>query len=83
MRVAGKSHWLHVMCTHLVTFYGIHTQRGRIAMDDLGVLPAFTSTLVTDALASYTVYGNDQALCGAHVLRKLIAVTEDTRRDSA
>lgn len=80
-RVAGKLHWLHVMCTHLVTFYDIHTQRGRIAMDDLGVLPAFTGTLVTDALASYTIYGSTQALCGAHVLRELIAVTEDIRHD--
>lgn len=81
VRVAGKLHWLHVMCTRLVTFYGIHTKRGREAMDGLGVLPAFTGTLVTDALASYTVYGNSKALCGAHVLRELIAVTEDTRRD--
>jgi transposase len=81
VRVAGKLHWLHVICTHLVTCYGIHTQRGRVAMDDLGVLPSFTGTLVTDALASYTVYGNHQALCGAHVLRELIAVTEGTRRD--
>jgi transposase len=83
VRVAGRLHWLHVMCTHLVTFYGIHAKRGREAMDDLGVLPAFTGTLVTDALASYTIYGNDKALCGAHVLRELIAVTEDTRADPA
>jgi len=58
-------------------------QRGRAAMDDLAILPAFTGTLVTDALASYTIYGDAQALCGAHVLRELIAVTEDVRRDSA
>ncbi|MGW0771824.1 IS66 family transposase [Streptomyces sp. NPDC002676] len=64
VRVAGKLHWLHVMCTQLVTFYGIHAQRGREAMNGLGVLPAFTGTLVTDALASYTVYGTAQALCG-------------------
>ncbi|MCY0923550.1 MULTISPECIES: IS66 family transposase [unclassified Streptomyces] len=83
VRVAGKLHWLHVMCTHLATFYGIHARRGREAMDEMGILPAFTGTLVTDALASYTVYGNDQALCGAHVLRDLIAVAEDTRRDPA
>ena len=83
VRVAGKLHWLHVMCTHLVTFYGVHAKRGREAMDDFAVLPAFTGTLVTDALASYTVYGNAQALCGAHVLRELVAVTEDTRRDPA
>jgi transposase len=83
VRMAGRLHWLHVMCTHLVTFYGIHAQRGREAMDEMGILPAFTGTLVTDALVSYTVYGNAQALCGAHVLRELIAVTEDTRRDQA
>jgi transposase len=83
VRVAGRLHWLHVMCTHLVTFYGVHAKRGREAMDDLGVLPAFTGTLVTDALASYTVYGSTQALCGAHLLRELIAVTEDTRTDTA
>ncbi|MFH9610179.1 IS66 family transposase [Streptomyces sp. NPDC017448] len=81
VRVAGRLHWLHVMCTHLVTFYGIHTARGRAAMDDFAILPAFTGTLVTDALASYTVYGDDRALCGAHVLRELIAATEDTRRE--
>jgi len=83
VRVAGKLHWLHVMCTHLVTFYGIHARRGREAMDEMAILPVFTGTLVTDALASYTVYGNEKALCGAHVLRELIAVTEDTRRDPA
>lgn len=83
VRVAGRLHWLHVMCTHLVTFYGIHAARGRAAMDDFAILPAFTGTLVTDALASYTIYGDAQALCGAHVLRELIAVTEDTRRDPA
>ncbi len=83
VRVAGRLHWLHVMCTHLVTFYGVHAQRGRDAMNDLGILPAFAGTLVTDALASYTVYGNAKALCGAHVLRELIAVTEDTRGDQA
>jgi transposase len=83
VRIAGRLHWLHVMCTHLVTFYGIHAQRGRIAMDDLGVLPKFAGTLVTDALASYTIYGDTHALCGAHALRELIAVTEDTTRDTS
>lgn len=83
VRVAGKLHWLHVMCTHLVTFYGIHAQRGRIAMDDLGVLPSFGGILVTDALASYTVYGDAHALCGAHALRELIAVTEDEKHDTS
>jgi transposase len=83
VRVAGRLHWLHVMCTHLATFYGIHTHRGRVAMDDFAILPAFVGTLVNDALASYTVYGTGQALCGAHVLRELIAVVGDARHDTA
>lgn len=83
VRVAGTLHWLHVMCTHLVTFYGIHAKRGRTAMDDLGILPAFTGTLVTDALASYTIYGDSHALRGAHALRELIAVTEDARHNTS
>jgi len=68
--------WLHVMCTHLVTFYGVHASRGRPAMDAFGILPRFTGTLVTDALASYTVYGDATQLCAAHVLRELLAVEE-------
>jgi transposase len=77
VRVAGTPYWRHVMCTHLVTLYGLHARRGRAVMDDFAILPAFTGVLVTDALASYTAYGDTQALCGAHVLRELIAVTED------
>lgn len=83
IRVAGSLHWLHVMCTHMVTWYGVHTKRGRVAMDAFGILPAFDGTLVTDALASYTLYGDTRSLCGAHVLRELIAAAEDTTRDTA
>lgn len=83
IRVAGSLHWLHVMCTHLVTWYGVHPKRGREAMDAFGILPAYKGVLVTDALASYTLYGDTRALCGAHVLRELIAATEDTTRDTA
>jgi hypothetical protein len=53
VRVADTLYWLHVMCTHLVTFYRIHTRRGRAAMDDFAILPAFTG-ISDDALASST-----------------------------
>ncbi|MFD8337919.1 transposase [Streptomyces solisilvae] len=43
--------------------------------DEPGGPARLWGTLATDALASYTIYGETQALCGAHVLRELIAVT--------
>ena len=46
-------------------------------MDDMGVLATFTATLVHDAFAPYDNYtGATHSLCGAHLLRELVAVTD-------
>jgi len=47
-------------------------------MDAAGVLPAFAGIAVRDAWAPYDCYQEPEghALCGAHVLRELVAVTE-------
>ena len=47
-------------------------------MEAAGVLPAFTGIACHDAWAPYDTYDSvaGHALCGAHVLRELIAVTE-------
>ncbi|GAB3170620.1 hypothetical protein GCM10027059_37360 [Myceligenerans halotolerans] len=76
IRCEGKLKWLHVLCTPTLTWLGVHDQRGRAAIDDLDVLPGVTGVLVTDTLGSYRIYGAERALCGAHVLRELIAVIE-------
>ncbi len=48
-----------------------------LAMDAMGILPSFTGVAVHDAWAPYDTYtGAEHSLCGAHLLRELVAVTE-------
>ena len=56
----------------------VHARRGRQAMDAARVLPAFTGIACHDAWAPYDSHQDvaGHALCCAHVLRELIAVTE-------
>ncbi len=56
----------------------VHAKRGREGMDAAGVLPAFAGIACHDAWAPYDSYDGvaGHALCNAHVLRELAAVTE-------
>ena len=56
----------------------VHAKRGKDGMKAAGVLPFFTGIAVRDAWKPYDTFENvaGHALCGAHVLRELVAVTE-------
>jgi transposase len=58
--------------------FTVHAKRGKDGMKAAGVLPSFAGIAVHDAWAPYDTFGNvaGHALCGAHVLRELVAVTE-------
>ena len=73
-RAAGRLHWVHSASTNLLTLIDCHPKRGRLAMDDLGVLGAMSGVAVHDGWKSYRHYGVDHALCNAHHLRELKAV---------
>jgi transposase len=76
-RADGKLHWLHSASTPLWTLITCHRRRGREAMNAAGILPVFTGTAVHDAWAPYDTYPQlTHALCNAHLLRELIAVTD-------
>jgi len=76
-RADGKLHWLHSASTTMFTMITCHRRRGREAMNAAGILPAFTGIAVHDAWAPYDTYPQiTHALCNAHVLRELIAVTD-------
>lgn len=76
-QAAGALAWVHCAQTERCSLITVHPKRGREAMDAAGVLPAFRGTAVHDAWAPYDTYtAAGHALCAAHLLRELIAVTE-------
>jgi len=84
-RVAGKLAWVHSASSGKHVLVTVHPKRGKEAMDAAGVLPAFTGIACHDAWKPYDSYDGvaGHALCGAHLLRELIAVTETGTADDA
>lgn len=85
LNVSGAKQWLHVACTDLLTAYHLHESRGRVAVNEFGVLPGFTGVVVHDALSVYdgeAYRSATHALCGAHLARELVAAA-DTHSDQA
>ena len=77
-RTAGKLAWVHSASEGKFALFTVHAKRGKDGMKAAGVLPFFAGIAVHDAWAPYDTFGNvaGHALCGAHVLRELVAVTE-------
>jgi transposase len=79
-RVAGRTEWVHVISTALLTFYAHHAKRGREAIDAIGLLIGYTGRRVHDAWAPYLQLPGLYALCNAHLLRELIRLHEETQQ---
>ena len=77
-RTAGKLAWVHSASAGSFALFTVHTRRGKDGMKAAGVLPSFAGIAVHDAWAPYDTFSNvaGHALCGAHVLRELVAVAE-------
>jgi transposase len=82
-RVAGKLAWVHSASSGKYVLITAHPKRGKEAMDAAGVLPSFAGVACHDAWKPYDSYGGvaGHALCCAHVLRELVAVTETGTAD--
>ena len=77
-RTAGKLAWVHSASQGKFALFTVHAKRGKDGMKAAGVLPFFRGIAVHDAWAPYDTFEDvaGHALCGAHVLRELVAVTE-------
>jgi len=60
-----------------MTYYMLHEKRGRVAMDDMNIIPNYNGILVHDHWTSYNHYNNcSHSYCNAHILRELNGVTQ-------
>lgn len=77
LRVDGANWWVHTASTPDLTLLTVHQARGCDGTNAAGVLPEFEGVAVHDAWAPYDTYDHaTHALCNAHILRELVAVTE-------
>ena len=76
VRLNGKNTWVHVVSNRAISFFAHHLNRGKKAMDDIGLLERYNGTLVHDRFSSYFSYSCHHSLCNAHILRDLLYVEE-------
>jgi transposase len=77
-----KSHrdWVHVTSTERLTYYAIHPNRGKLAINDIGLLNGYTGYVVHDCLSQYFSYPFNQVVCNAHILRELKYAYEEEKQ---
>lgn len=80
MHVGGLK-WLHSASTAWATFFFLHAKRGKVAMDEIGILPKRIGWCIHDYWKSYLQYWQAKhGLCAAHLLRELISLVENYRQ---
>ena len=77
-------HWLHVICTPLLTFFSVQLLRGKEAINAIGIIPQFTGWLMHDFLSSYLGFANClHTFCKSHLMRELVFLFEQHRQSWA
>ncbi len=76
-RLGGKTQWLHIASTTLLTFYRVCAKRGSLLADVVGI------TVHDHWKPYYTMQNVLHALCNAHHLRELKALVELDQEDWA
>ena len=71
LSIGGKRSWLHSISNDTWTYFYPHNSRGKDAIEEMGVLPAYKGILCHDYYTAYYEYGSEHALCNSHHLREL------------
>jgi transposase len=80
INVNKKIIWLHSVSSEKWSYFYPHEKRGREAMDEMGVLPHFTNTLIHDHWRPYFTYLCKHGLCNAHHIRELEYAAEEDKQ---
>ena len=81
IRKEGYLNWIHSASNQKATYYGIHKKRGKLAMDDIGILEDFMGILIHDFWRPYFKYKNaTHSMCNAHILRELKFIAENYKQ---
>jgi transposase len=85
LRVEGKLYWTHVASTERATYLEVHSKRGKLALDQIDILPKrIGKKVVHDGYSSYEQYADlEHSLCNGHHLRELKFVEEQYEQDWA
>ena len=85
LRVEGRLHWLHSVSAERFTYLFVHDKRGKKALrSEYSLLPHFRGWAIHDCWSSYFTFGECRhAVCGAHLLRELLALQEQKRKWAA
>ncbi len=81
--VGGKLHYTHVVCSSLLTYYILHSKRGKDAINDMGILPYYTGIAIHDHWSPYYSYECEHSYCNAHHLRELTFIAEQEKESWA
>ena len=65
------------------SYFYPHEKRGQEAMDEMGILPHFTGTLIHDHWKPYFTYSCKHGLCNAHPIRELTYAYEEDKQSWA
>ena len=77
INIGGEGRWLHSASNVAWALFYPSKARGRVGMDEGGVLPGYKGVLVHDHWKAYYGYTDClHAMCGAHLLRDLTFVEE-------
>jgi len=76
IKVSGRRGYLHVFSNMALTLIDYHKSRGIKAVEEIGVLNKFKGTLVHDCFSMYFNYGENHAICNAHLLRELTFIEQ-------
>ena len=69
-KVSGTNHWIHVVSSAKLVYYGFHTGRGKEAIRDMNILTQYSGYLVHAFWQPYLALPAKHVFCNAHLLRE-------------